>query len=194
MNIYFEKLNNSLNDAIRKKYPRIRGQITQEDIDRLNDDFMEEVHEYDITETMDRKKSLDYHYRRHVLKNGEQRKSYNRDRYDYMTKSDYYTYAKKVAVLTPTYLITTAVTDKEQISEIIDDYESDPAGVMVIDYNLIDKDNGRPMYAVFNRKSSYSKYQEVCLVDTLTKEPITIFILIGGRFNKFMNDFLGVER
>ena len=91
-----EKFNDDMNDAIIKKSSSRLGKITQQDINRLNDDFREDIIEYPINESLSKKSSLRYHYKKHVLKKSDKRVSGNRNKYDYMSINEYYNYAKSI--------------------------------------------------------------------------------------------------
>lgn len=185
-----EKFNDDMNDAINKKNNVKNRPVTQVDIDRLNDDFMQDIYEVPFDETLQKMSSRRYHYRKHVLRQSDIRRSGNRGKYDYMTIDEYYEYACAVRDLTPTHVITSELTGTAGINDVVDRFVID-GSVLKIDYNLKNKTDNHDMYAIFNKHSQHSIYMELCLVDKNTNQPISIFPLVGGRFYKYINDFVG---
>lgn len=183
--------NDDLNDMLAKGNKPLKGKVSNRNVEKLNASLNEELAVDELLlETLDKNKSLKYHYKKHVLKSGEDRKSYNRNKYDYMSMQEYYNYAKSIANKIPNYTIDTSIEDKDEIERIIDDYTNSVNGVLKVDYDLKNNSNGKEMFAIFNKNSKYSNYQEMCLVDKASGEPITIHVLLGGNFNKLINDFL----
>lgn len=185
-----EAFNDELNDMMENGILPLKGKISPRGVKLFNDELNKDIEAAYIDESLDDKNSLRRHYNKHVLKQGEVSSSKNKGKYNYMTKEDYYNYAIEIANKTPTFTIDTSIVNKDDADDIIDDYDVSSSAILKIDYNLTSKRDGKPMVAIFNKPSKYSRFSEVCLVEKDTGKPITIYPLPGGRFFSLTRKFL----
>lgn len=186
-----EQLNNLLNKSINSKNTPVKGAVYEEGAKLLNKYINLDIYGEDLYETLNKKRSLSYHYKKHARRPDGERRSYNRNKYDYMTPTEYFEYASYLAKSSPDFIIDKSIERKEDIESIADSYINSSNSILKIDYNLTNSSNGKPMYAIFRRRSDYSiTQQDICLVDKRSNIPITIFPITNRQFYKYINSFL----
>jgi len=186
-----EQLNNLLNKSINSKNTPVKGTVSEEGVKLLNRYINLDMCGEDLYETLNKRRSISYHYKKHVRKPEEERRSYNRNKYDYITPTEYFEYASDLAKSSPDFVIDKSIEGKEDIESIADSYINSSNSILKIDYDLTNNSNGKPMYAIFRRRSEYSPdRQDICLVDKRSNSPITVFPITNKQFYKYINSFL----